>query len=184
MNYTLRQTSTEDAESLHTMYLDVAKYKLGIARYEKEINLGYIQNIIAENQNGGLGFIILSNDQIIGEIHAHKYGIQIFDHILSNLTIAVHPDFQGKGIGKRLFAHFLEYITVNRPDIWRVELESRANNSRSRGLYESLGFIEEGVMKHKTRNFGGDFEDSVAYAWFNENYSTQAQPGFTQEEIY
>lgn len=33
---------------------------------------------------------------LVAEIHAVKYWIRIFDHILTNLTIVVHPDYQQK----------------------------------------------------------------------------------------
>ena len=75
---------------------------------------------------------------------------------------------QGKGYGKMLFQFFLEYIENERLDILRVELESRSSNSNSIGLYESLGFIKEGVMVEKTRNFDGSFEDSMMLAWLRK----------------
>jgi RimJ/RimL family protein N-acetyltransferase len=107
---------------------------------------------------------------IIAEIHAMKYGIRIFDHILTHLTIIVHPDHQGKGLGKKILQAFLNEVMEKRPGIRRVELESRSSNYRSIGLYKHLGFVQEGTMKNKTRNKDGSFEDSILMAWANPNY--------------
>lgn len=100
-----------------------------------------------------------------------KYGIRIFDHILTHLTIIVHPDHQGKGLGKKILQAFLHEVMENRPDIRRVELESRSSNFRSIGLYKELGFVQEGTMKNKTRNKDGSFEDSILMAWTNPHYT-------------
>ena len=107
---------------------------------------------------------------IVAAIHAFKYGIRIFDHILTNLTILVHPDYQSKGYGKALFSEFLSEIEKNRTDILRVELESRSNNEKSTRLYESIGFKKEGTMINKARNYNNLFENSVSYAWMNKNF--------------
>ncbi|HEX2535746.1 MAG TPA: GNAT family N-acetyltransferase, partial [Chitinophagaceae bacterium] len=102
---------------------------------------------------------------LLAAVHAVKYGLRIFDHILTGLTIVVHPSWQGRGLGKALFTAFLRTLEASRPDIRRVELESRASNTRSIGLYQSLGFVPEGVLRNKTRNADGSFEDSLLMAW-------------------
>ena len=107
-----------------------------------------------------------SQNRLVAEIHALKYGLLIFDHILTGLTIAVHPDVQGKGVGKALFRAFLDDLQQVFPEVSRVELESRSSNQKSIGLYQNLGFVEEGRMKNKTRNQDGTYEDSLLMAWY------------------
>jgi putative acetyltransferase len=168
----IRKPVLSDRTLVYSLYKEVAKNQGGIARLEEEITETYIEGIFKSVGRQGLMLIGIEEqtNQVIAEIHASKYGIRIFDHILTNLTIVVHPAYQRIGVGKRLFEKFLAEIQENRPDIGRVELESRATNNRSIGLYQSIGFVHEGRMKNKTRNKDGSFEDSILMAWHNSNF--------------
>jgi len=162
----IRKAALTDQKQLLALYLKVAENPRGIARTVEEIDASYISNLFESvEKNDGLFLVGLDNRKIVAAILASKYGLKIFDHILSNLTVLVHPNFQGKGFGKQLFLAFLEIIKNERPDILRVELESRSSNQKSLGLYRSIGFQQEGVMKNKTRNLDGGFEDSLLFAW-------------------
>jgi len=166
----IKHCTDKNADALFELYLKVSNNTKGIARSKDEIIKPYIINIINNAKDGGLHFVGFENEILIAEIHAVKYGINIFNHILTNLTIVIHPDYQSKGFGKEIFKHFLKFIEQSRPDILRVELESRSSNEKSIGLYKSLGFEQEGVMKEKTRNIDGNFEDSILFSWFNISF--------------
>lgn len=166
----IRRAVVSDKTSIYSLYREVASTSGGIARVEEEITESYIENLFENVSKEGIMLLAEEEGQVIAQIHACKYGIRIFDHILTHLTIVVHPAAQGKGVGKRLFNAFLTEIQQNRPDIARVELESRATNSKSIGLYQSVGFVQEGRMKNKTRNRDNSFEDSILMAWSNPNF--------------
>lgn len=169
--FQFRQATRSDTAGLLQLHRTVARISQGIARTETEITEAYIQQLFLQTTQNGLMLVALSETgQLIAEIHASKYGLRIFDHILTGLTIVVHPDFQGMGIGKKLFQQFLQDVQQQFPEVGRVELESRATNHRSISLYQRLGFELEGRMKHKTRNLDGSFEDSLLMAW--------TKPGF------
>lgn len=181
----IRKALPKDAEELGHLYKTVAKNERGIARMEDEISGQYIRHTIDSALSEGVMLIGLNeaSQSIIAEIHAIKYGIRIFDHILTHITMIVHPDHQGKGLGKKILQAFLNEIKENRPDVRRVELESRSSNYRSIGLYKQLGFVQEGTMKDKTRNKDGSFEDSILMAWLNPNYtSSRKEVGYTLTE--
>jgi RimJ/RimL family protein N-acetyltransferase len=162
---TIRPATSSDHSNLLILHQAVAEDPNGIARMPDEITDAYIQSLLTIQPPTGLQ-LVLENDSdgLIGEIHATKYGLRIFDHIMANLTIVVHPAHQGKGIGKALFSRFLNEIRQTFPEIKRVELEARASNQASLRLYESLGFEVEGIYRNKTRNRDGSFVDSVAMA--------------------
>ena len=168
----IRKATTDDTEAVLSLYKKVAANSGGIARGEEEITKEFITNAFKKVEQNGL-MLVAINDisyEIVGVIHASGYGIQIFQHVLTDLTILVHPRHQANGIGKQLFTHFLQKVQTDHPHIGRIELESRASNLNSIGLYTSLGFIEEGRMKNKTRNGNGSFEDSILFAWTNPDY--------------
>lgn len=52
--------------------------------------------------------------------------------------LAVHPQVQGQGVGKRLLAESISHF--HQSGIHRVSLNTQANNTASRRLYEQFGF--------------------------------------------
>ncbi|MCL4466677.1 MAG: GNAT family N-acetyltransferase [Chloroflexi bacterium] len=57
--------------------------------------------------------------------------------------LAVHPDYQGRGLGSDLVLYTLARMQQRRVD--RVALTTQVDNFRSAGLYRSLGFIRTAV---------------------------------------
>src|SRR5215213_1499038 len=102
----IRTAEINDLQKIKTLYQAVAREGNGIARTEDEITDQYIENFITRSLDGGL-IIVAENpsnpDELIGEIHAYKPGIEVFDHVLSEITIVVHPEFQSKKIGRTIF---------------------------------------------------------------------------------
>ena len=167
----IRKAATQDKTAIVELHQKVARISQGIARTEAEITDQYIDGLFCTIERNGIMLVAIdSTGQLVAEIHASKYGLHIFNHILTGLTIAVHPDYQGKGVGKMLFQAFLDEVQKSFPEVGRIELESRASNQKSIGLYHSLGFVQEGRMKNKTRNVDGSFENSLLMAW--------TKPGF------
>ena len=105
--------------------------------------------------------------KLIAEVHAYKPGIKVFDHVLSDLTLIVHPDFQGKKIGRTIFTIFLEELSINRPDVGKVELIARESNRKAIDLYQSLGFRIEGRFEMRIKTPAGLFEADIPMGWQN-----------------
>lgn len=167
----IRKATVQDKQAIIDLHREVARISQGIARTEAELTDQYMDSLFLATERQGLMLVALdTTGQLVAEIHASKYGLCIFDHILTGLTIAVHPDFQGKGIGKLLFRSFLDEVQRLFPEVGRVELESRASNQKSIGLYHSLGFVQEGCMNNKTRNQDGSFENSLLMAWTKPDF--------------
>ena len=64
------------------------------------------------------------------------------------LSIAVHPDAQGRGLGKLLMNQGLGYLREQ--GVSCIRLEVRPDNAPARHIYEKLGFRLVGVV-HDTR---------------------------------
>ncbi|MFQ2245337.1 ribosomal protein S18-alanine N-acetyltransferase [Aeromonas enteropelogenes] len=58
----------------------------------------------------------------------------------SLMNICVHPDFQGKGLGRALLKEYLARSKAKGAEAWFLEV--RASNLAAIGLYESAGFVE------------------------------------------
>lgn len=60
-------------------------------------------------------------------------------------TIATHPDFRRRGIGKRLLSHAL--ITALQEGAVKSFLEVRESNLAAQNMYREFGFVEDGRRK-------------------------------------
>ncbi|MDJ0918719.1 MAG: N-acetyltransferase [Woeseiaceae bacterium] len=166
----LRKTGMQDLDAVLELHRKVAKRPGGLARLATEIDRDLVQQFLGRAIDGGVTFVAESDDGAIqGEIHAVSPGIFCFSHVLTDLTIAVDPDAQSKGLGRQLFEAFMREVTDNRPEIDRVELIARESNSRALAFYESLGFNIEGVFKQRIRNVDGSLESDIPMAWLRND---------------
>jgi ribosomal protein S18 acetylase RimI-like enzyme len=167
-----RTADPEDLSRLITLYKTVAGNQGGIARQEHEITEEYVQNFLLKSLDSGL--IIVGEDPddadvLIASIHGYKPGIKVFDHVLSDITLVVHPGHQGKKIGRTILTIFMEEIGRNRPGIGRVELIARESNMKAIALYQSLGFKIEGRLEMRVKS-SGHYEADIPMGWQNPNY--------------
>ena len=172
--FEFRKATIKDTDAIFRLYKKVSKIKGGLARTEEEISKKYVEQFVLKSLNNGVEFIIVDKSQenkIIGEIHCYKLEPKVFNHIFSELTIAINPEYQGKGLGKRLFETLLNHITSSRRDVLRVELIAAEFNVRAIKMYESLGFVIEGKFERRIASPGNKLESDIPMAWFNPKYS-------------
>jgi [ribosomal protein S18]-alanine N-acetyltransferase len=77
------------------------------------------------------------------------------------LNVCVHPDCQGRGLGRRILDRLLRLAREHEADT--AFLEVRASNTVAQHLYESAGFNEIGVRRGYYPAHNGR-EDAVVYA--------------------
>ena len=102
---------------------------------------------------------------VVGEIHAYPPPVRAFAHVFGDLTVAVAPAWQGRGVGRALFGALLAAVQAEYPHVRRVELLARESNARAIGLYESVGFRREGRLAGRVRGADGSFEADIPLAW-------------------
>ncbi len=149
-------------------------------RADTEITVEYVQGFVAKGVE--LGLIIVAEHperphELVGEIHAVKAGIQIYDHVLGDLTFAVRPDFQRKGLGRSLLTLFLDEVVRTRPDVGKVELVVQESQSGAIALFQSLGFLIEGRLEMRRRNPDNTYEADIAMGWQNPTYEFDQMSG-------
>ncbi|HEY9004871.1 GNAT family N-acetyltransferase [Ohtaekwangia sp.] len=169
----IRTGAPDDLPRIIKLYKEVAKVKGGLARLEHEITEEYVQNFLTKSIASGLILVAIHPDDpesLTGEMHAYKPGLQVFNHVLSDLTIAVHPEFQGRKIGRTLFTIFLEEVARHKPDIGKVELITRESNLKAIKFYQSLGFKIEGRMEMRIKTPQGTYEADIPMGWQNPNF--------------
>jgi len=159
----IKKGRIEDIDEVYKLYKKVSKAEGGIARFEDEVTKDYVEEFIKNALNDGIFIVAEKYGNIVGEIHGYKIGLRVFDHVLSNITIVVSPNFCGKGIGKKLFLKLMEE-SKKIEGISRIELIARESNKKALKFYESLGFEIEGKMKQRIKNSKGKLESDVMMA--------------------
>jgi RimJ/RimL family protein N-acetyltransferase len=79
------------------------------------------------------------------------------------LGMGVRSDHRGRGIGTALMGATLK--AAREKDFKRIELTVRSDNPRAKKLYESFGFIEEGLCR-RHMCIDGNYADSYLMAMF------------------
>jgi RimJ/RimL family protein N-acetyltransferase len=171
-DYQIRLASIYDSNKIYELYKEVSKTTGGIARIYDEITEDYIHTFTSKALNSGLHYIleIIPEGTIVGEIHCYKMEPKVFSHVLNELTIVIHPLFQGKGLGNELFNKLLDTVKKERKDILRIELIARESNKKAIQFYERLGFKKEGKLRNRIRSGKTNFEADILMAWMNENF--------------
>jgi len=164
----IRRSSLNDTDKIYSLYKEVARIPGGLARYEDEITVDYIENFIRNSLERGLSLVMEADGKIVGELHAYNSGLRIFSHVLSDLTICIHPDYQNKGYGRRLFSRFMKIVVDEIKEIKRVELMARESNERAINLYKSLGFKVEGAFRRKVNGELEKLENNIPMGWIRD----------------
>ncbi|MBR7799511.1 GNAT family N-acetyltransferase [Undibacterium fentianense] len=157
--------SLDDFSGIKSLYMRVARQGGGIARTEDEISDDYIRHNLDSALARGIAYVAKAEGSIVGEIHAYRPIPKLFSHVLSDLTIAVDPDFQGSGVGRAMFTALLNEVVASHAEIRRVELFVRQSNLKAQTFYQSLGFQIEGHFQQRVRRHDGDLEADIPMAW-------------------
>jgi len=166
----IRNVNRSDREDIAEIYQAVAESMEGISRRPHEITDTYVYSLLNKKSTEIIFLVAVDEDeQVVGAVHAIKNGLEMYNHILTELTVLVKPACQSNGIGRQLAFAFLDHIFNQRPDVMRVEMEVNHNLERVK-IYETVGFIQEGLAKNRTRHVDGTFSDSVLMAWTNPNF--------------
>jgi ribosomal protein S18 acetylase RimI-like enzyme len=172
---TIRAGRSSDTDAIQELYQTVARVSGGLAHDPDEISAAYIRGFVDRSLADGVLLVaeVAGRPGLAGELHTYTNGLRRFNHVLSSLTVAVHPETQGRGIGRRLFEALLAEVRVHRPAITRIELFTQESNTRAQQLYRSVGFRHQGRFEEGIRNANGGLETDLPMAWLR---SSEAVP--------
>lgn len=107
--------------------------------------------------------------ELDGRVAAMLVGWLIVDEI-HIATIATHPDFRGRGIGRNLLSHALR--SAREEGAVKSFLEVRESNEVARKMYRSFGFVEDGRRREYYKD---NAEDAILMSLndLNGNLSTE-----------
>ncbi|MBI3135894.1 MAG: GNAT family N-acetyltransferase [Bacteroidetes bacterium] len=167
----IRQASIADREDIAELYRTVAGNVIGISRRPHEITDTYVYSLLNKKPADIVCLVgVDDNDRIIGVVHGTKSGLEVYSHILGDLTVIIRPEQQSQGLGRKLSLALLEHIFNHRPDIMRVEMEV-ITILKLVEAFEFAGFVKEAEATNRIKNDDGTFSNSVLMAWFNPNFN-------------
>ena len=163
MSADLRPLSLADAPALLVL---MRRAEGGLGRLPDEMDLRWMEEALSGALTGGLAIGAWDSSQLIGMIKASRMPSVQFQHVLWDLTVAVDPESQGRGLGYRLFAELLANAATLTPKVERVELVVREGLTHAIRLYERLGFRREGRFERRFRLSNGAYEADLPMALF------------------
>lgn len=160
----IRPSRPADGLAILALHRAAASNGGGLAREPDEMDLAGIEATLDRPFVNGVALTAWVGEAIAGEIHASRLGPRQFAHNLTDLTVAVHPDFQGRGVGAALFEALFVAAAELTPAIERIELMCREGNLGAVRLYQRLGFVIEGRFPNRVRLKDGTRDDDLAMA--------------------
>jgi putative acetyltransferase len=138
----------------------------GLGRLPEEMDLPWMEEALSGALAGGVAIGAWEGNRLIGMIKTSRMPSVQFQHVLWDLTVAVDPEFQGRGVGQGLFAQLMASARSMTPRVERIELVVREGLTHAIRLYERLGFRQEGRFERRFRLADGTYEADLPMVLF------------------
>lgn len=116
---------------------------------------------LAQRPPGTHSLVAAIDGRVVGQVGLQTETNPRRRHV-GRLGMAVHDDWQGRGVGRALLA-----AVVDLADHWlglrRLELQVYTDNARAIHLYEQVGFVIEGTLRDFAFR-GGAYVDAHSMA--------------------
>ncbi|MCD6428883.1 MAG: ribosomal protein S18-alanine N-acetyltransferase [Desulfurococcales archaeon] len=135
----IRQARRSDLRDIYLIEVNSFPYPYPIEAFLTFLILFPQYFLVAECNNSIVGYVV-------GSVDSDGSG-----HVIS---LAVHPSYRGRGVGRRLLLALEKVMKEN--GIHRVKLEVSVNNRSALALYKSVGYKVVGLR----RNYYPDGSDA------------------------
>ena len=142
-----REINTADAPEVAGICKAALGYDVDVESVKRQIEK--LTN--DKNQHIIIGYEDEKTRKIIGFVHAQMYESFYSDIGLNILGLAVNPDFQGRGIGRKLMNKLEQYAVENR--IRFIRLNSAMKREEAHKFYEHIGYSCDKVQKRFIKKF-------------------------------
>jgi ribosomal protein S18 acetylase RimI-like enzyme len=147
----IRDARAEDAIVLAAAEREIAKIPGRLASRPHELkDEAFLAKVDAlARSESGIYVVLESNGNIVGHALLDPLRLEVTAHVVV-LTIAIHEGQQGKGFGKLLLSHLIDWARSN-AGIEKVMLHVRSSNEVAIGLYKKAGFSLDGVSARQIK---------------------------------
>lgn len=146
----------------HAVLDCVARQRKYLALLEAP-SLGETREFVRRNiEQGAPVWLALDGEMVVGWCDILPDARETARHC-GRLGMGVHPDFRGRGIGRRLLGAAL--ADAQERGMERVELHVLESNEIAINLYKAFGFEQEGLLRN-ARKLDGQYENKIAMGLF------------------
>jgi ribosomal protein S18 acetylase RimI-like enzyme len=158
----IRDARVEDASVLASAEREIAKTPGFLVSRPLELKDEAFAEKIAELSTADNGKYLVAEleGKIAGHAMLDPLKLAAIRHVV-HLTIAVHPRWQRKGIGKALLDALIRWARAAAA-VEKIELHVRSSNTGTQKMYKSFGFTEVGLWKRRIRVSPDEYLDDVA----------------------
>lgn len=158
---TLRLMTPADATALHSFFQELAEenaYDLLFLR--RDVTSGpEIDRWALEIASGeAVTVIAIADGQVLGESSLHRSDVPWTRHV-GNVRVIVDPQQRGRGLSRLLLAEIC--AVAEQGGIERLVAEMMAEQASALGLFQRLGFRQEGRYEAFARDSQGKLHDLV-----------------------
>lgn len=148
---TIRPARVEDAPLLARAEREIAATPGFLVSLPAELtDERFAQKIAAlASADNGRYLVAEADGQVVAHGMLDPLPLAAVRHVV-HLTLAVHPGWQGRGVGRAVLAELIAWARAA-PAVEKIELHVRAPNTAARALYSSLGFTEAGRWRHRVK---------------------------------
>lgn len=170
LNYTIRSAIESDAKNLSELRLQIDGETENMDREKGEafIDQAGFEKIIETDTNHPRNLFLVAemDGRIVGYSRCEGYELKRFSHKVE-FGLGVLKDFWGYGIGKNLMKETISWVDTN--GIKKIVLKGvLETNEKAIGLYKSLGFEIEGLMKKDRILSDGKYYNTYMMGRFKE----------------
>jgi L-phenylalanine/L-methionine N-acetyltransferase len=160
LEITIRRTEPDDHEALQRVFSGprVISGTLQLPLPSAEM----WRKRLSEPPEGMFSLVACADDEVIGEISLITSPTRWRIRHVGSIGMAVHDDWQGKGVGTALMEAALD-LADNWLNLTRVELRVYVDNAPAIALYKKFGFEIEGTH-HRFAFRNGEYVDSYSMA--------------------
>lgn len=162
----IRVAELRDAEIIAATEAQTVRIPGLLVGWPNEIPLQAYRDKIAKLTQHGRYVVAEQNGKVIGHAFLDPMPMRANAHVFQ-LTIVVHPDNTGRGVGELMLRDLLTWAARD-ARVQKVELNVRAGNNRAQRLYRRFGFTEEARFHRRVHRTDGKYEDDIGMAWFPE----------------
>lgn len=116
-------------------------------------------------------FVAAADGEVIGAADCHGGPFPKDAHV-GGIGIAIQDGWREVGLGRRMMVRVLEWMQSR--GFEKAELAVFATNDRARHLYESLGFVEEGIRRKHVRIRGEYVDEILMGLWLSHETASEA----------
>jgi len=150
----------EHIEGYHRCLDSVARERRYLAFVQAPPLESTRQFVLSNIANDVPQFVALKNAEVVGWCDISPMRLEGFTHC-GRLGMGVRRDSRGRGIGRGLIERTIS--RAREKGLERIELEVLASNTPAIRLYETVGFVVEGVKK-QARKIDGAYDDLIQMA--------------------